>query len=72
VVNLWDITLKDTKNREQTELPMSHYLNELMHKRMEKNNGQYVFSGLSENKPFVSFKRPIAHLRQQLTPIHHP
>ncbi len=58
--------LKDTKNKEVVELPMSDYLADLIEKRLKSHSGKYVFNGLHPDTPFVSFKRPLAHLRQEL------
>ncbi len=58
-------SLKDTKNREVVELPMSDYLKDMISRRMQLIQGEYIFEGLNPEKPIVSFKRPLEYLRDE-------
>ncbi len=56
-------TLRDTKNKETVELPMSDFVNEIA-KRRKNDGGKYLFNGNKKNSPLVSLKRPLTHIRE--------
>ncbi len=56
-------TVSDTKNKEPLLLPLSDYLYELFERRKKASESDYVFSGVSHEKPIQEPKKQVERVR---------
>jgi len=65
-IDLADATLRvaETKNREPLVLPLSDYLQDLLHKRYGKTQSEFVFPGVGKTGHLVEPKKQIAKVRE--------
>lgn len=53
------LSIKDTKNRSDHEIPLSDYILKLLEQRKQESEGEFVFPGNSSDKALVSANRQV-------------
>ena len=53
------LSIKDTKNRRDHEIPLGDYIIKLLEQRKQESEGEFVFPGNSSNKALVSANRQV-------------
>lgn len=59
------LLVRDTKNHEPLTLPLSDYLQNLLHTRYETTPGEYVFPGTGATGHIIGTKRSVARVRER-------